>query len=98
MKYIRLLRTLLYKSTGMILVFMLAGSISLYAQNDEAALAEVYEEQVFNDINKGEKNTSSSKLATMVRLKEGPQNFIAALESIARQAGLQLSYSKQFIL
>lgn len=44
-----------------------------------------------------EKNASSQKLMTIVRLEQGQTSLRGVLESIAGQAGLELSYSEQLI-
>ena len=43
------------------------------------------------------KNAASANLEKMVRLKKGKQKLISVLKSIAHQAGLELSYSEQFV-
>lgn len=60
-------------------------------------MADVYERQAISEVKTIGDNSAASKLKTIVTLKEGRQRLITILESIALQAGLKLSYSKQFI-
>lgn len=98
MRFIRMSENKLYKSIGILLCIILATSAKGYAQDDEAAaLAEMYKSQPLSQPQVEEETSAQSKLNTVVSLQEGQQNLITALETIARQADLELSYSKQFI-
>ncbi len=90
-------KTSFYKIIGIVIISILASSAHAYAQNDEAALADVYDNKTLDEMKAGVGSTTASKLKKSVALQEGPQKLVSALESIARQAGLRLSYSKQFI-
>ncbi|WP_211483053.1 SusC/RagA family TonB-linked outer membrane protein [Fodinibius roseus] len=65
--------------------------------NNEAALADMYKEKALSEMKAGGEATTSTKLKTVVALNQGTQSLINVLESIARQADLKLSYSKQFV-
>lgn len=94
MKYIRIQRTQLCKSIWILLAVLLASTVNIYAQNDEPALADLHESRT---LSQDTQNTIALQLKTVVVLKEGRQNLVSVLKSIADQAGLKLSYSEQFM-
>ncbi|HKI44575.1 MAG TPA: TonB-dependent receptor [Balneolales bacterium] len=81
-------------------VFLMTGNPSwVYAQGngaakDQSAIAGFYE-RAASDVDS--QSSATVKLNTIVTLKKGSQSFISVLKSIARQAGLKLSYSEQFV-
>lgn len=97
MRFIMVDKAQFFKNIWILIIIMCISVMNAYAQNEEAALADMYERQAFSEPKAVGENNATSKLKTIVVLKEGQQYLVTALESIARQAGLKLSYSKQFI-
>ncbi len=94
------IRTPLLWSIWMCVFLTVAGPVGIYAQGaripspHQPPIAGFYEQQ---SVSTGDHHTSTlTRLKTIVTLEKGNHKFITVLKSIARQAGLKLSYSEQF--
>lgn len=79
---------------GIFLFFIVLNPTVLPAQDEDKPLAE-NRWQVLNIL--GSTNLSSGKLATVVQLKKDSYTLEQVLKSVASQAGLKLSYSKEIV-